>query len=237
MMEDAPDIEEHDWLFVSPHADDVAWSCGGVIAARGSVGGACVVTVFDGDSDHATSPVVERRKRDDRSAAALLSAKLVSIGLAEAMLRTHAGKPLYPSVLAARRSVDPRDEAPGLVAETLSPLLSKAKVLFLPLAQRSHVDHAIVRFEAERLARQDAGLYYYEEFPYSAGVSPAGLVRTMLPCIKPAWLAAADCYAGEAKRLFGDEALFRTRLEEFIDARVRISGGLAEFPVYRMAAR
>jgi hypothetical protein len=211
------------------------WSLGGLIAARARVGSARIVTVFNGAA--APGPEVTRnRSLDDSRAAGRLSADLVSLGLPEAVLRRHDGQPLYRSVLALRRGIAAGDPAPAAVSAALAPLLVDADVVFVPAAERSHVDHAIVREATLAAAPATANVYLYEDFPYGAANESLAGARELLDCLPDAWLAAANDYTGEIVRMFGDRRRFEAALGTFIATRaVRRESGWA-FPVYRVNA-
>ncbi|MEO8196008.1 MAG: PIG-L family deacetylase [Thermoanaerobaculia bacterium] len=177
------------WLYLSPHLDDVALSCGGQIAAAARAGVSVdIVTIFAGDEPGPdlppASPLVQQiydlwrlppgevmasRRREDTAACSVLSARATHWELQEAIHRYEPGQnaALYPSLERLFGVVDPREE--GLVAalaERFAALTGVAEGtrIAAPLGVGGHVDHRIVRAAAERAF--GAALLYYEEFPY-----------------------------------------------------------------------
>jgi LmbE family N-acetylglucosaminyl deacetylase len=216
-------------LLLSPHPDDAAWSCGGVLGQwTGPDRRITVVTVFDGDppplgrraaarpvGPAATPPAV--RRSEDVAALDRWPLRRLGLGLPDAVFRRDgAGRPLYPGPLAVRRRVHPAD-APlaARVEAAVLPLLADCDEVLLPLAARSHVDHAIVRDAAERALRRVPPriVRYYAEFPYPVR-APAGLTAHRQPADFDAWLRAALVYSTQVTAMFGTaprmaRALFR----------------------------
>ena len=175
-------------VFVSPHLDDIALSCGGYVRRLTRAGERVVmlsVCTADAPPDQALSPsaqhehwqwqlgdqpYVERRKEDER-VAAQLGAETLHLGLLDAIYRHDgAGVPLYEGKQFIGGQVHPWDWAqlyPALLdalRHALS-LLQPARV-FCPLAAGGHVDHVIVRRAAEKLC-DVTRVSYYEDYPYA----------------------------------------------------------------------
>lgn len=177
------------WLYLSPHLDDVALSCGGQIArARRTHSPVDVLTIFAGDepgrSEGTASPLVDQiyqlwqlqpgevmstRRAEDLAACRVLAAEATHWELQEAIHRLHPERreALYPTLERLFGAVAPQEEF--LVARLAERLADWARTLgstriVAPLGVGGHVDHRIVRAAAERAF--GASLYYYEEFPY-----------------------------------------------------------------------
>ncbi|MET9401507.1 PIG-L family deacetylase [Kitasatospora sp. NPDC002965] len=237
-------------VVVSPHPDDAVWSLGGRLARWTALGAeVTVVTVFDtadGAAGHTadTSPghraahrpddwrrIAEpaTRRREDRAALAALGVTRVSLGLTDAALRTSAGRPRYTAAPRVLGRPHPDDgPLPDTIAEALRPWCSPGTRLHAPLAAGRHVDHALVRAAAERLAVP--GTAWYEDFPYPLRRRDHdGLVARCEP-LTPAdlerWLAGAEHYTSQALALFGGPG----RLREALGARARGHGAAAGHP-------
>jgi LmbE family N-acetylglucosaminyl deacetylase len=176
-------------LYLSPHLDDAALSCGGQIARATRAGVRVeILTIFAGDEPgpelRTASPLVTRiydlwqlppgevmptRRREDFAACRVLAAQAIHWDLQEAIHRLDPGsrEALYPSLERLFGAVAPPEE--GLVAALAVRLAELAGELgspriVAPLGVGGHVDHRIVRAAAERAF--GASLLYYEEFPY-----------------------------------------------------------------------
>lgn len=179
-------------LYLSPHLDDVALSCGGQIYQQTTAGhDVLIVTLAAGwpESDvlsdfaaflhhnwglsssdkspsEAVREVVQVRRAEDALACQRLGAGFQHWSLPDCIYRRHpqSGQPLYTSDEAIFGPVDPAEAA--LVQELAAYLrgLPPAGRVLAPLTLGNHVDHHITRQAAE-LAFGSA-LYYYEDYPY-----------------------------------------------------------------------
>jgi LmbE family N-acetylglucosaminyl deacetylase len=177
------------WLYLSPHLDDVALSCGGQIARIRRDGGAVdIVTVFAGDEPGADTPpasplvtrifelwqlapgeVMTTRRREDLAACRVLAAEAIHWELQEAIHRRdpRQGTVLYPSLERLFGAVAaPEEELVDRLAERFAALAATRgqPQVAAPLGVGGPVDHRIVRAAAERAF--GGALRYYEEFPY-----------------------------------------------------------------------
>lgn len=183
-------------VFIAPHLDDIALSCGGYARRLTAAGRRVViVTVCTADvPDHwplsAAAQHVHgewrlgprpyaRRRAEDETACTVLGADAVHLGMLDAVYRLDgAGAPLYardfigipPHPLDRRRHV----EDVAAAVRTALALEPDARV-FAPLGVGGHVDHTLVRAAVER-AVPAVRLRYYEDFPY-AGWGPDRLAK------------------------------------------------------------
>ena len=177
-------------IFLAPHYDDVALSCGGTVAASADAGGPppLVVTVFGGEPEGsdltgfarwqherwgtAEADTLATRRAEDAAAAALLGCDTRSLPYRDAIYRGD----YYLSDLALFGTPHPDDVplAARIAADVLAlPEVAGAAIpptVYVPLAIGDHVDHQlvlaagwIVAGAAGRLARVLA----YEDFPYA----------------------------------------------------------------------
>jgi LmbE family N-acetylglucosaminyl deacetylase len=167
-------------LFVSPHYDDVALSCGGLVARLASFGERVrVVTVFGGAPPDELSPfaqfqhdrwgtgdaAVDRRRAEDARAMAILGAGYAWLDFPDAIYRGD----LYLSDEQLFGSVNPTDLP--LAAAVVAAIVAEADAaeqVYLPLAVGGHVDHRICRDAWHDLIGRGVGVRFYEDFPYAA---------------------------------------------------------------------
>ncbi len=179
-------------MFVSPHFDDVALSCGGQVRADAATGLApLIVTVFAGDPDPAVAPsplvralhaehgdeLVALRRREDEQAAHVLGAALQHLPFRDAIYRgatdAHAGGPRPPRYMAEDDLVGPLqpedDELAAAVDHALVALWRETAgaAVHLPLAVAGHVDHRLCARAGIALRAAGATVFYYEDFPFS----------------------------------------------------------------------
>jgi LmbE family N-acetylglucosaminyl deacetylase len=177
-------------LFLSPHPDDVALSCGGLVAQLRARGEHVAIATFYGGAGSlaqltpyqcealgfgerrvplAPTDVMEERAREDRAYAAAVDAGLVGVGLPDAVFRGYEGD---AALLGEARPDDP------VPASALAELLHALRphVAYVPLSIGGHVDHRqVFRAGIYELAGGRAGsfsslacrLVFYEDSPYS----------------------------------------------------------------------
>lgn len=171
-------------IYLSPHLDDAALSCGGRIWQQVEAGEPVrVLTVFAGipRPDRPQSTFAEElhkrwaaswdaivtRRREDREALTLLGAEAIHWDYHDCIYRQEPdGSYAYADEDALWGPMGSSDAA--LVEELRDRIAGLpagwGKVLHVPLAAGGHVDHRIVRGAAEESGRP---LLYYEDFPYA----------------------------------------------------------------------
>lgn len=182
-------------IILSPHYDDAALSCGGLIAQRAAAGELVVVaTVFGGRPDLTTlSPfaraiharpgaagdLIAQRVAEERQALAILGAQGWPGDYLDCIYRRAEadGRWLYDSEEAIFGAVDAADD--GLVDELAAVLAALAPpagqcLIYAPLAVGNHVDHQVVQRAAMKLVEGGYDLLFYEDYPYVVR-DPAGL--------------------------------------------------------------
>lgn len=188
-------------IILSPHFDDAALSCGGLIAQRAAAGDPVVVaTVFGGRADPATlssfaqsiharpgaaDNLIAQRIAEEQQALAILGAQGRPGDYLDCIYRQEklGSRWLYDREEALFGAVDAADEA--LIAELAAVFAALAPpagqcVIYAPLAVGCHVDHQVVQRAAMQLLAAGYGLLFYEDYPYvvrdSTGL-PAALDR------------------------------------------------------------
>ena len=178
-----------DLVFLAPHLDDVALSCGGLAtqATGGGASGLCV-TIFTAPpapgapvSDYARS-LNERwgspdpniiagvRQAEERAAMRLLGLDLALLPYSDAIYRagrylSHAGifGPVHPD-----EAFFAAELAPALEAVLRAHDVAPDALIYAPLGLGGHVDHQITFAAARRLAAAGRRIRHYEDFPYAA---------------------------------------------------------------------
>ncbi len=210
-------------VFVSPHLDDVALSCGGLVY-RLTKGGQPVtiatVCTADHPDDQPLSPTAQllhqrwglgkyaHRRAEDEQACRLLGARCVHLGLLDAIYRCDdGGAPLYGDDLIGG-PVHPYDQQTFLpqARAALAGLLAAADDVICPLAVGGHVDHLLVRQAVESLHLLTR-LRYYEDYPYAERgfALPADLAPEVISLTEEeldARLRAIACYTSQLPVLF-----------------------------------
>ncbi|PWF44001.1 PIG-L deacetylase family protein [Massilia glaciei] len=173
-------------VILSPHLDDAALSCGGLLHALQGVP-TLVVTLCSGNPpplvsvDGASKTPARRghvspriRRAEDVAAMRAIEAAYVHLSFPDAIYRRGpTGKLIYPS--ARGRWIAPRDDDAAHIEELFQLLrricLDLGPILLVsPMGIGDHVDHQITARVAMRLAAAAAGakLLFYEDFPYVA---------------------------------------------------------------------
>ena len=232
-------------LFLSPHLDDVAFSCGGTVAAL-AAGRRCVVaTVFtrgvpdpagfalDCQTSKGIDPSVDYmalRRDEDRRACAVLGARPRHLDLPEA---PHRGYDDAAALFAGVRDDDRVDGEPTVfvVARVVGRLLDELgpDLLFAPAGYGRHADHrlvldAVLGVLADR--SDPPPLFLYRDAPYvirephaaPAFAGATAVERTDVAATLPAKLDACACYGSQLGFQFGGEARMRRVLTEFAAA-------------------
>ncbi len=188
--------QKYDAIYLSPHLDDAALSCGGQVFQATAAGQRILIlTVMAGDAGR-VAPAgyaallherwqlgangVAQRRREDATACRILGAAYQHWDVPDCIYRTDGqNQPLYADWAQITGSVHPADAplAPKM-AERLAQLPPAGRVV-APLAVGRHVDHQIVRQAAEMVYGKR--LFYYEDYPYVQApgaldeiISPAG---------------------------------------------------------------
>ncbi len=230
------------WIYISPHFDDAALSCGGLIWEQTHSGIPVEIwTLTAGDpppgpvSDLITrvhsewntgSPLetVALRRIEDQHAARIVGAGTRHLKMVDALYRrNHSDELLYTDDV-----FDPihPDEA-GIVEKVLELLgenLTQYDTVVCPLALGSHVDHVITRMAAEKLGRP---LWYYADVPYlfrhEEELAPATIGMTGKKFFVSqhglaAWQDGISAYVSQVPSLFGDEPGMRTQIKNYQEA-------------------
>lgn len=231
-------------VFIEPHFDDVAFSCGGTLSALAQQGTALdLVTVCTADPDAgqplsplarrlhdewgATHPYVQRRGEGDQ-VRRRLHINLVWLGVAEALYRR-------PHCTAMHELLDgsmppAADPAFQTVITRLGSVLpARGRVtIFAPLGIGGHQDHRLVHAAVRTLAlqRPDWSVWYYEDVPYAFGTqSVKDRLQTLEGYTRPATvdisatigdrIRLSRCYTSQVQAIFGSADDMQAALEGY----------------------
>jgi LmbE family N-acetylglucosaminyl deacetylase len=244
-------------VFLQPHFDDVALSCGGLVAALAAAGHRVRVVTVCGAAPlpglklsdfaralHATARfkdaptyVRARRKEDHAAAAALGDGVTVEhCELRDAIYRLDGA---YDSPERLSYEPLPSDPMPAQVRDLVVELRRRAPhaTFYGPLAVGGHVDHRITC----RAVVQTGPAILYEDYPYAAvpgaldaRVAQAGPLQPIVVDVTDTFdrrIAAIRAYASQLPSLFPDghdEADVRRIVGEFAAARAETPGRYAE---------
>lgn len=177
-------------IILSPHLDDAALSCGGLmefLSKRKS--SSLVISIYCGNpppvkNKDGTLRTPQRkgyvnprlRRREDVAAMHAANADFVHLGFADGIYRR---SPLSGQIIyrhAHERWVAPRVDDLGHIEELYLVLkqlcMGLGRILLVsPMGIGQHVDHTIVARVALRLAEQGVSLMFYEDFPYVVSTS------------------------------------------------------------------
>lgn len=168
-------------LFLSPHYDDAAYSCGGMIyqwvqqnkdvviltimAGRPSLSLPNTPILKDNHErwQVGDDPIVIRRA-EDQAAAKILGVKTRYLDVPDCIYRIANGEALYPSEDSLWGEVHPDDSASAAL-EAID--LTDIEVIYAPMAIGKHVDHQIVRNWAWNIAKNSQSIVkFYQDYPY-----------------------------------------------------------------------
>lgn len=227
-------------VFLSPHPDDVIWSCGGLIDLlsknRHQI---VIVTVFDGEPT--TLPpqtpldvwrTIARprlRRMENENVIARLKAEHFSLEFVDGALRNDGTAFTYTLETLFHSPVG-EQALETAIRQRLENILRPGDLIHAPLASGNHLDHQIVRSAVS--GRMDQQIAYYDDFPY---LKAEGLDYT--PVYQSvdirAWIELATLYRSQVRALFGTLSDFKSALVKRAEEFGRLAGGNVRW-AYRM---
>jgi LmbE family N-acetylglucosaminyl deacetylase len=170
------------WIYLSPHFDDVALSCGGLLWAQVQAGdSASIWTVCAGSAPVSElSPfaqelhtrwqvgqnAIAQRRIEDLNSCQRLGAAYRYFSIPDCIYRRNplTGEFIYASETSLNGPLQPGDTLTiTALREELNHLITTDMVVVSPLALGSHVDHQLTRLAAEGL---DHSILFYADYPY-----------------------------------------------------------------------
>ena len=247
-------------LFISPHLDDVAFSCGATMSWLASRGWRCVLaTAFTRSVHNPTGfalacqtdkglPVdvdymALRRQEDTACGRALGTDAVLWLDFAEAPHRGYdTAAQLFAPPLMGDSVVEPLSQALSALCRELQPAIT-----FAPLALGAHVDHVQLQRAVRLAVGAQAPVAWYRDMPYAmragddAGCN-AGSANAAVAFGDRHLQAKLDgcaCYGSQLGFQFGGVQDMRAALTSFAHAegrRARLAGRPAERFVAAAAA-
>lgn len=241
--------DTYDHLYLSPHFDDVALSCGGQVFGHTAAGQSVLVVTMTAaepspelHSDIVQSlhdrwanslggeppaAIVAQRRAEDEAAFAVLRADVLHLPFLDCIYRCspESDELLYPGPMDMFGARHPADEVDATLAGALAALPVAGRV-YLPLGVGGHVDHLIARSVGETTF---APVFYYEDYPYT--MTP-GAFEAVLPAAARGDWSADFVWLTEAALAAKIEAVaaYRSQLSSFftgpddLAARLRSEG-------------
>ncbi len=191
-----------EWIYLSPHLDDAALSCGGLIWEQAQAGiEVSIWTICAGDPpNEGLSPfaaslharwrsggqAVGQRRMEDIASCRILGAAHRHFALPDCIYRRSpaTGEALYPSEGSLFGALHEQESRLVMdLATELGDNLPMRVVLVAPMAVGGHVDHRLTRAAVERLFApprpgRDWSLWYYADYPY-VGAHPDELAQIL----------------------------------------------------------
>ena len=217
------------WIYLSPHFDDAAFSCGGLIWEQVQKGDqVSILTVCAGEppagpiSAYAQSlhtrwetglDAVAVRREENLCSCQILGAEIISLTIPDVIYRRSSvdGSPICESDADLFAGLRP-EEYPlvGNIMIELDNLVPRDSEIVSPLALGGHVDHRLVRTAVEKLGRPTK---YYADFPYliDRGEPQIENDREMVYDLYPisgkglaAWQASIAAHSSQLSTFWGD---------------------------------
>ncbi len=231
---------DREHIFFSPHLDDVALSCGGLIHALvGNRQRVRAITVFAGIANPRTPSAFARHLQEKWGLRDSLANRLEedrrafrSLGLAEVeqweypdapYRQTDSGVPLYCTYDELKDKPVAADgplveELVQRIRRTLS-VSSHARRLYFPLALGGHIDHQLLFQVGLRLRGEGWDVRFYEDWPYADAYEPSetvlGWMSERVEISIAAKHAAILEHHSQLPGLGGSAAALKTRLTRY----------------------
>jgi LmbE family N-acetylglucosaminyl deacetylase len=229
------------WIYLSPHFDDVALSCGGLVWEQGQAGEDIQVwTICAGDPPPGplspfaaylhtrwqTGPNAPgERRAEDLAACRAMGAKPRHFDLPDCIYRRSPDQAahLYTSEHDIFGPIHPQEQ--GLIAqqaEDLARHLPARATVVCPLTLGGHVDHRLTRAALEKTGRS---LWYYADYPYVLNRAPelealrqSGWTCESFPVSEAgleAWIASVAAYTSQVSTFWPDVTHMRSSLRSY----------------------
>lgn len=170
------------WVYLSPHFDDIALSCAGLVWEQSQAGdSASIWTICAGNPPpggfsafaqslhtrwETTEQAVAERRREDLASCRVLGASALYFGLPDCIYRPggDSGNFYYASEEAIFGPLHVAEKPlAAQLANLFQQALPESASLVCPLTLGGHVDHRLTRLAAEMLGLP---LWYYADYPY-----------------------------------------------------------------------
>lgn len=229
------------WIYLSPHFDDVALSCGGLVWEQSQAGESTQVwTICAGEVPPGPlSPFAEllhsrwkagqnapaERHLEDLAACRAMKAVPRHFSLPDAIYRRSPDEATH--LYASEEGIfGPLHCAEEVLVEKLAgdleSLIPAEATLVCPLTLGGHVDHRLTRAAAEKIGRP---MWYYADYPYVLtlisqleSLSQSGWQTAEFPVSEAgleAWIASIAAYASQLSTWWPDDPSMRKSMHDF----------------------
>jgi len=228
------------WIFLSPHFDDVALSCGGLVWDLAQQGDRVeiwtVLGGFPSDEDYSAfarqnhrlwgmsgREAIKARRGEDKAACEILGARPRHFDWPDCIYRRDPNT--GEAVVNNNRELFNKAPEPYLVEEIASMLkieIPQDAVLVCPMGLGNHIDHQAVVQACEPLSRVN---FYYADYPYILktfdspdfhGGKWEKVRRFLDQGAQRAWGKAVLCYASQLSGIWGDVGDVRPTLRHYM---------------------
>ena len=206
------DITPANWIYLSPHLDDVSLSCGGLIWEQVHNGlNVAIWTICAGSiPDRPLSPFATElharwgtgpeavlvRHEEDRQACLRLGVEPHYLEIPDCIYRFRKLPDGEQPLIQEERDLnntEPEEDLVTSLAGLLKSQIPFATTVVCPVALGNHVDHRLTRRAAEASSRR---LYYYPDYPYVLRcASELALVESGVWQRVPATISSAGLFA------------------------------------------
>jgi len=232
-------------VFVAPHPDDVALSCGGTVALAARTGSPIIATLFAGrPADEVSEFAAFQHERWGVDAASVATARLAedeaaALALGETVQQVRFD---YLDAIYRNPAYSSDDALFGTLQDDDLPLIDQivadlarldASEYVVPLAAGNHVDHQLAFRAGRRLAGRGASVWAYADIPYVIDNPRAITERLARGTVREVHVTylddaaferkcqAVECYPSQLPVLFRDLGDHRAAL----DRHARATGG------------
>jgi LmbE family N-acetylglucosaminyl deacetylase len=228
------------WIFLSPHFDDVALSCGGLVWQLTSEGHQVEIwTIMGGLPPEAPysefarqnheiwgmsgEAAIRMRRSEDLAACAVMGARARHCGWLDVIYRQdrESGAPIVNN----NQELFGRPPEADLVADITLFLMAEvpeSAKLVSPIGLGSHIDH---RALVQAVEQSDRANFYYADYPYilsdyaALAAEPQKFAKTPRSLDEDAlkhWQEAVLCYTSQLITFWRDEAESRLALRNYM---------------------
>jgi LmbE family N-acetylglucosaminyl deacetylase len=230
------------WIYLSPHLDDVALSCGGLVWEQVNEGKLVNIwTVCAGEPPVGDlSPFAEelharwkisqnapaQRRIEDAMSCQRLGATPRYFSIPDCIYRRHpqSHEPMYASVGALNGPLQPGDSQFILpIQDEIKQSLRSDAILVCPLGLGNHVDHQLTRQVADGL---DLPLWYYADYPYvlwftvqEEHMEQQGWISQVFPISGDglsAWMDAISAHGSQISTFWASDADMRQAITDYL---------------------
>lgn len=239
-------------LFLSPHYDDIAISCGGTARLLAENGKSPTVALLFGSEpadDHQFTPFAERMHRDwGFTAQEVIASRRAEEAAASRILgTTDFFLPFHDAIYRGERYLGDDDlfnfptadevaALPAAIADRLQ-LAGKERAstrIYTPLGAGRHVDHQLAFLTGQQLARDGWEVWCYEDLPYS--IKPGALQQRLesagVPLVEAARIDVEAVWDAKIDAIISYPSQLETVFRRYIGAgssRDEISAVMRQF--------